>query len=186
MKPINTSDIIRVTCLLSRSGNLEVITNVVRNFFRRFPECKPQRENCRNKNNRTKSLKNIIENLVLFLFTKSSKKKIDTCNCRNLKLETGPDSLISLFQRAGTASEIVRHSLFDLADVLKKVLQSNIMKPLFSRELIFSGTNRWFFLFQLGIQEKGHWQSCSSYRKVCSRFSRFSTFRVYLESQTPG
>lgn len=142
MKPINTSDIIRVTCLLSRSGNLEVITNVVRNFFRRFPKCKPQRENCRNKNNRTKSLKNIIENLVLFLFTKSSKKKIDTCNCRNLKLETGPDSLISLFQRAGTASEIVRLSLSDLADVLKKVLQSNIMKPLFSRELIFSGTNR--------------------------------------------
>lgn len=108
MKPINTSDIFRVTCLLSRSGNLEVITNVVGNFLRRFPECKPQRENCRNKNNRTKSLKNIIEDLVLFLFTKSSKKKIDTCNCRNLKLETGPDSLISLFQRAGTASEIVR------------------------------------------------------------------------------
>jgi len=98
--------------------------------------------NCGNKNNRTKSLKNIIENLVLFLFTKSSKKKIDTCNCRNLKLETGPDSLISLFQRAGTASEIVRLSLFDLADVLIEVLQSNIMKPLFSRELIFSGTNR--------------------------------------------
>ena len=50
----------------------------------------------------------------------------------------------------------LRLSLFDLADVLKKVLQSNIMKPLFSRELIFSGTNRRFFLFQLGIQEKGH------------------------------
>lgn len=70
--------------------------------------------------------KNEIENLVLFLFTKSSKKKIGTCNCRNLKLETGPDSLISLFQRAGTVSEIVRLSLFDLADVLIDVLQSNI------------------------------------------------------------
>lgn len=58
------------------------------------------------------------------------------------QIRNRPDSLISLFQRAGTASEIVRLSLFDLADVLKKVLQSNIMKPLFSRELIFSGTNR--------------------------------------------
>lgn len=91
-----------------------------------FPECKPQRENCKNKNNRTKRLENKIANLVLFLFTKSSEKKIDTCNCRNLKLETGQDSLISLFQRAGTASEIVRLSLFDLADILIDVLQSII------------------------------------------------------------
>lgn len=33
MKPINTSDIFRATCRLSRSGNLEVITNMLYEIF---------------------------------------------------------------------------------------------------------------------------------------------------------